>query len=41
MHYRHFEKDNRRARRFRVFSYVLLGLLAAATTVVVSYALTK
>lgn len=41
MHYRYFEKEQRRTRRFRVVSYVLLGLLAAATVVVVVYALSR
>jgi hypothetical protein len=41
MHYRYFEKEQRRTRRLRVISYVLLGLLAAATAVVVLYALTR
>ncbi|BCW73618.1 hypothetical protein [Arthrobacter sp. NicSoilB8] len=41
MHYRYFEKEQRRTRRLNVISYVLLGLLAAATAVVVLYALTR
>ncbi|MGM7776155.1 hypothetical protein ACSVHC_09070 [Arthrobacter sp. KNU-44] len=36
-----FERQNRRARQFRMLSYVLLGLLATATTVVVSYVLNR
>ncbi len=39
--YRYFEKEERRSRRIRIASYVLVGLLAITTAVVVYYALTK
>lgn len=40
MHYYHFEKEHRR-RRIRIASYLFLGLLAAATGVVVYQALSR
>ncbi len=41
VHYRYFKKEQRRSGRFRIASYMLLGLLAAATVAVVYYTLTK
>lgn len=40
-HYLYYEKVNRRSRRFQIAAYIFLGLLAAATGVVVYYALTR
>ncbi|MDQ0823749.1 putative nucleic acid-binding Zn ribbon protein [Arthrobacter sp. V1I7] len=40
MRYRYFAKEQRRTRRLRGIAYLLLGLLAAATAVVL-YALTR
>lgn len=39
--YRYHEKEQRRSRRIRISSYILLGLLAAATAVVVYLAVTR
>lgn len=41
MYSRSYEKEQRRTRRLTIFSNVLLGLLAAATAVVVYFALAK
>lgn len=41
MHYIYYGKESRRSRLRRIVSYIFLGLLAAATAVVVHQALTR